>query len=168
MAHIAHQQHTQRTTNKRTTHNTEHARWHRQFCLPKFAHVVLSLDPRGSIFSSAICCRPRDFYQQKSALIPTALHPHVCMSLFHILLFSFCFLSHRPLTPWAWRRLHQLHMVRRHHLLGHKRPRGGGVAWHQLSPLGDRRQRFELGACSRSGVPQQPVDLGVGAGSAPY
>ena len=46
--HIAHQQHTQRTTNKRTTHNTEHARWHRQFCLPKFAHVGLSLDPRGS------------------------------------------------------------------------------------------------------------------------
>ena len=39
--HIAHQQHTQRTT-----HNTEHARWHRQFCLPKFAHVGLSLDPR--------------------------------------------------------------------------------------------------------------------------
>ena len=30
---------------QRTTHNTEHARCHRQFCLPKFAHVRLSLDP---------------------------------------------------------------------------------------------------------------------------
>ena len=38
--HCAHQQHTQRTT-----HNTEHARCHRQLCLPKFAHVGLSLDP---------------------------------------------------------------------------------------------------------------------------
>ena len=37
IAHIAH-----------TTRNTEHARCHRQFCLPKFAHVRLSLDPRGS------------------------------------------------------------------------------------------------------------------------
>ena len=46
--HIAHQQHTQRTTNKRTTHNTNHARGHRQFCFPKFAHVGLSLDPRSS------------------------------------------------------------------------------------------------------------------------
>ena len=45
---IAHQQHTQRTTHRRSTHNTEHARWHRQFCLPKFAHVRLSLDLRGS------------------------------------------------------------------------------------------------------------------------
>ena len=54
------------TTHKRTTHNTQHARWHRvqlgrferthggeveghrQFCLPKFAHVGLSLDRRGS------------------------------------------------------------------------------------------------------------------------
>ena len=43
-----HQQQTQRSTNKRSTHNTEHARWHRQFCLPKFAQVCLSLDPRGS------------------------------------------------------------------------------------------------------------------------
>ena len=29
---VAHQQH---TTNKRTTYNTEHAKWHRQFCVPK-------------------------------------------------------------------------------------------------------------------------------------
>ena len=35
-------------THKRTTHNTEHTRCHHQFCLPKFAHVGLSLDPRGS------------------------------------------------------------------------------------------------------------------------
>ena len=33
--HFAHKQHTQRRTNKRTTHNTEHAKCHRQFCLPK-------------------------------------------------------------------------------------------------------------------------------------
>ena len=32
------------------THNTEHARCHRQFYLSKFAHVRLSLDPRGSPF----------------------------------------------------------------------------------------------------------------------
>ena len=38
----------QHTTHNEQTHNTEHARWHRQFCLPKFAHVGLSLDPRGS------------------------------------------------------------------------------------------------------------------------
>ena len=38
---------TQRATNKRTTHNTEHARWHRQFCSPKFAHLGLPLGPRG-------------------------------------------------------------------------------------------------------------------------
>ena len=31
-----------------TTHNTEYARCHRQFCLPKFAHVRLSVVPRGS------------------------------------------------------------------------------------------------------------------------
>ena len=43
---VTHQQHTQRTTNKRTTHNTEHAKWHRQFRFPKFAHVRLSLDPQ--------------------------------------------------------------------------------------------------------------------------
>ena len=45
--HIAHQQHTH-TTHNAQTHNTEHARWHRQFCVPQFAHVGLSLDPRGS------------------------------------------------------------------------------------------------------------------------
>ena len=38
--------HTQRTTHKRT--NAQHARWHRQFCIPKIAHVKLSPDPRGS------------------------------------------------------------------------------------------------------------------------
>ena len=41
--HTAHQQQTQHTT-----HKTEHARCHRQFCLPKFAHVRLSPDARGS------------------------------------------------------------------------------------------------------------------------
>ena len=33
---------------QRTTHNTAHARCHRQFCLAKFAHGRLSLDPRGT------------------------------------------------------------------------------------------------------------------------
>ena len=38
-------QHTHTNNTQRTTHNTEHARWHRQFCLPKIAHLGLSLDP---------------------------------------------------------------------------------------------------------------------------
>ena len=36
------------TTHYAQTHNTEHAKRHRQFCFLKFAHVGLSLDPRGS------------------------------------------------------------------------------------------------------------------------
>ena len=43
-----HHTHTHSTPTTHNAHNTEHAKCHRQFCLPKFAHVRLSLDPRGS------------------------------------------------------------------------------------------------------------------------